>query len=142
MINSFVYELQNPTSELKKIELHGPTAVHNPLTCSMQSMLMKVLRAESEGVEVSQDNKDSDQKIDGTALVTALMMAKGQDDEFYARFCDKFKNLLLSANICKINDSDQKLQVGHFNFISQSDFDKLMGEYLSNFLLPSIISQK
>jgi len=139
---SFEFVLNNPTTEIKKLVLFSPTNIHRPLTAPMQSMLMKVLRAEGENsknIEVS-DAKGS-AELDGESLVTMLMMAKDQDEEFYFRFYDRFEALILSANICKINDLEKKLEKGHLQMMNQDDTDKLMGEYLTHFLLPSVISQ-
>jgi hypothetical protein len=51
------------------------------------------------------------------------------------KFRDLFIRLLLEKNICLL-DGQVPITRAHFEFISYKEFNRLVGEYISNFLIP------
>ena len=51
------------------------------------------------------------------------------------KFRDLFIRLLLEKNICLL-DGQVPITRSHFEFISYKEFNRLVGEYISNFLIP------
>lgn len=134
----FEFKLDEPlNSDIKELILYGPRSIHRPLMGKIDSMLMNgMMRFQgSEGVE-NEGMATSDNPFDNISaqeLVTMLKAVPSETYDFFTIFCDTFKALVLSPNICKIKHSNSPLGNADFDKMSYRDADRLMGEYLKNF---------
>jgi len=83
-------------------------------------------------------NPNEEVKMDGEVVITLLYMSKVVD---IIKMCDLFRKLILSPNICFLDDK-QPITSLLLENLSMEEFDRLMGEYLANFMLPSALTQK
>lgn len=130
---------------IKKIMLYEPTNIHRPLTAKIESMMMggmaKIQQAMgSDNVpDQSSDSDDKEEnpfaKISATQMLVTLKMVPSDNYDFYVEFCDLFKLLMLSDNICKPVDSDKKITVAQYDELSAKDADRIMGGYLKSFFM-------
>lgn len=125
--------------------LYAPNNSHTPLTAVLYNMLnsgmMKFAQAnKSNEVETEEVSEQSEAKIGnifegktGQEITQLLKMIPSDDYKFYASFCDTFRALMLSDNICKVKSEDKKIPSGYFDSISMFDGERMMGVYLENF---------
>lgn len=151
---SFTYELKthifpNSPNQVKTLTCFEPTKLHQSLVCQLKTMLMKTMMASAkENKDIVNENKKKDNKedkkedtkIDAEMFITIVTLAAGQDEEFSSRFYDVFECLLLSSNICQTDKQIGLDKLVYDQFLME-DVDNLMGEYIVNFLTPSVILQ-
>lgn len=146
-MNSFEYILKDPVLNIKKLTCFEPTAVHRSLVCRLKKMLVNATMGAQEKAKEFQDPKNKqaqnqeNSEFTPELILQMLEMSPGQDEDFLTRFYDHFSALLLSSNICKM-DNEKGLDDATYGRMSMRDIDKIMGEYIVNFLMPSIISQE
>jgi len=84
--------------------------------------------------DTSSNKKEENDKFDGEQVVQMLMMAGVVDFEDYL---DNFKKLITNHGICRIDDK-MPLNDHLFDEISYDDSERLLGDYLSTFLVSSL----
>ena len=146
----FEFTLAHPIDGGKTTELmlHMPRNVHRPLTAKLDSMLFGGMMEFSKSANVNVTDTPSSEDADENALsaftplqiVGMLKVIPSKDYSFYESFCDTFKALMLSSNICKAKETDKGLTVGQYDSMSIEDGDKLLGEYIKRFFIISASS--
>ena len=149
--NSFEFKLEHPIAGGKVTELilYAPRNLHRPKTAKLDAMIrggmleiQAKLNAPVAPPTVEEDN-DSGNPFDSMSalqIVEMIKMMPSTDFTFYPLFCDTFRGLILSVNICKIKDSDAQLNEGYYDQMVSADGDRLMGEYIKNFFIISTSS--
>ena len=94
----------------------------------------KLKQIQAQAQQQSQQNIDDDEpiKIKSKDILTLLYSTKAIDMD---KFRNKFMLLLLEKNICML-DNQIPITRNHFEHISYREFNRLLGEYITNFLIP------
>jgi hypothetical protein len=124
-------------SDKKELVLYGPRHIHLPLTAKIDNMIMSGIMKLQSNVSREPSNNDSGELSDMKAsdIVAMLKVIPSDDYSFYMDFCETFKALLLSTDICKFKDDNKQMAEGHYDAITKADGERLMGEYLKNFFI-------
>lgn len=86
--------------------------------------------------EVEEVNNDKKNNINAIEILSILMMSKDVD---FIDYQESFRKLLLN-DVAWITEK-QKLTSHMYDALSHDDTDRMLGEYLSNFLLLSLMSK-
>jgi hypothetical protein len=157
LIKEFEYTLSSPIKyqfngehlETNILYLKAPADVHRKIAPKIAQDLMRAFMAQNESFEAKKKEgkkgkKDEEEElkeevgITKEAIIMILYSSRVLD---IVEFKEKFRELLLSNGICSLNNSVY-LSTGHLQQIDQREIDDLMGDYISNFLLPSVLTQK
>lgn len=120
--------------EVTELVLNSPPAYCKNLPIQMRqifsSCMMKLANGRKEERSVSQQEAD----LDGESVIQMLYMADANMEKMH----DIFKKLLIlqKAGVCKM-DGEAELTKVSYDGINASDMDRLLGEYLANFMVPS-----
>lgn len=82
--------------------------------------------------DAKEEKAEPESDIDGDAILSIIMMADSVD---YEKYQEAFR-LLVTNGVCEISTT-QKLNTDLYNNLSNADSERLMGDYLANFLLAS-----
>lgn len=147
MTSKFTYNFAEPfyfEPKLKAdfIELHEPTLQNKKEVAYLQSALMRALQGAAKSNPNQTDQSVGSEQLTGEAFLLILQTG-GENVEFYGEICECFQKLLLTKGIAYFNgDTSFPLGTKWLEKLPNRDFDNIMGEYLVNFLTPSILSQK
>lgn len=145
-VESFKFELKKSIAikggDATSITVYAPNNTHRDLISTLEGMISKTqahMAANPTFNSQSQTEQatETDESIDGSAIISMVKTCFGQDDEFYSRFCSTFKKLLTSNDVCKLEPQGQLLNSGYFNSLWYKDVDRLMEDYLSFFIIQS-----
>lgn len=142
--NEFTFELSTPISyardggfsESSTLTLKAPSNKQAREGARLKQSFWRALSdRQTKNTEPSESKDESNDEIDGETIM-AIIMSSNEDIN---KFQDDFKSLLLNG-VCFI-DSSIKLTVPLYDSMSDADTERLMGEYLANFLLASQIKK-
>lgn len=94
---------------------------------AMADLMEKTFKKDAKKQEVAKESSSED-------LITMLMMSRID----LVEYSEDFKSLLLADGICLV-DGKVKILPTHINQLSIDDFSRLMGEYILNFFMPSLM---
>lgn len=118
-------------SSTNRLVLYAPNYHQNNIRIVLQQGLMRALKSiNAKDEDTKQSSKDND-VITGTAINAILLMS---DIDLIAYF-DKLDSLLLDG--CCMMDGKMPLKKAVMERIELEDLDKLRGEYIANFIMPS-----
>lgn len=117
----------------KTLILKAPSNKVRRQCANLKQGFFRAINSLSKGSEGSkEDGKEKDEgSIDGKAVLTAIMAS----DVSLADYQEDFKSMLLGG-VCWIVD-DIKMTDPIFNEMLDMETERLMGEYITNFLLTS-----
>jgi len=140
-VSEFTFALSNPLEYMeagnisfaKELILKAPSNKQRNEAAKLKQGFFRALKGMANGKgEVATDTKDSkkDETISGTEVMSVIMMS----DVDLADYQDAFRTLLLNDTCFA---GVQKLTAPMYDKLSDADTEKLMGEYIANFLLAS-----
>lgn len=144
-MTEFTFTLLDPIKvgekNINTLRLCAPKLVHKPIVATLQQGLMQAITShQNDTKEVDVKVNDAKAEITPEAWVMLISSAKDVSVNFFADFCKNFISLLLQPDICFLGD--HKLGSGWADRMSNEDFDNVMGEYITHFLLPAVMSAK
>ena len=156
-IDRFKYEIKETFEFAGKQKatnfiLHSPKMQHLSTVAPIKQILVNAFMAQADAanaqnVKETKPSTEGAPEINGEILVMMLQGFKTDDNNFYLDLCHRFSKLITSPGICFINEDIPLLGTTPgknewLNKMGVRDFDDMMGEYLSFFLMPSILLKK
>lgn len=127
-------------AEVSSILLKAPSTKQAKLCFKLRQFIMRAIGERQEASNVdgqsinSTQSAEADSSIDGKAILTVIMMSDVVDsDHFY----DAFEKLI-EQGIVYLN-SYTMMNVNTFQSLSEADSFNMMGQYLENFIMNSLI---
>lgn len=140
--NSFEFTLESPLAAVKSLILYSPRNIHRPIIDCLASMFICGMNSMSKGNEkkdVSHEtSKNSLSDITASEIAWMIKSVPSDNYDFAQKFSEKFKMLLLSDGICQNKADNSKFGEAYYDQLSIEDGDRLMGEYVKNFIINSI----
>jgi len=121
----------NAEAFAKEIILKAPSNRQRRQTAKLKQGFFRALGDIQNNKQNTDDAEDDQEGITGEAVLTIVMMSKVD----FADYQDVFRELLLN-DIAFVNDG-QKMKSHNYEDMDGDDSDKMMGEYIANFLLSS-----
>ena len=123
----------------KRLLLRAPNTRLLSLASKLSSTVMTALIKAREGFKDSDNtNKSQDASdIDGASIY--MLISGSVDSKRMEEFINTFQELILADNICLI-DGKEPITSDLFNALDSRETLRLLGDYIANFLLPSIMS--
>lgn len=144
MISEFTFTLSSPVkyhdagqvTEGHELLLKAPSNKNRIESAKLKQGFFRALKsmADERGNVDTETAESKDNLISGSEVVSIIMMS-GVD---LSEYQENFRQLLLNG-ICFIGS--EKLTAPMFDSLSDSDTERLMGEYVANFLLASHLSK-
>lgn len=141
--NFFEFKLADaPNDDMKELILYGPKNIHRPITDKLYSMFISGITnlSNSRNQASHETSNDENPFKDVTAmeLIWTLRGIPSPHYDFFKTFCEEFKALILSDQICKMKKTNGNLPVGYYDQMTIGDGDRLIGEYFKNFFINSL----
>lgn len=124
----------------KKLLLRAPSTRLLSLASKLSSIVMAALmkaRENYKGEDNSKTNTEQGSDIDGQSIY--MLVSGSIESKQMSVFIDTFQDLILSENICLV-DGKEQLTLDLFNSLDSRETLRLLGDYIANFLLPSIMN--
>jgi len=107
--------------------------------CTARKLQQKVMQAiadidKSKSQDLPKSNDQDEEAVTGDSILAVLMMSRNVD---YQQFSDDIETLLMSG--CALVNGVDKFEEGYFGKIGFEESNAIVGVYLGNFLLPSVI---
>ena len=114
--------------------LYAPRAIHRPNMGKLESMLMNGMMKFQKEVKNEDENdhtynesneEESDnpfEKVNGLEIIAMLKTVPSDDYSFFPTFCDVFKGLMISSQICKIKHNNHQLGEGDYDKLSSPEW--------------------
>jgi hypothetical protein len=125
----------------KKLLLRAPTTKLISLASRLHSLVMSAMfnaREKFSSDKSSSNNQKQDTEFDGEGLFMFVSGALSSDQ--VEKLVDNFNELILSPNICLIDGKEQLTSYVLEN-LDAREMQRLIGDYIANFLLPSVTNQ-
>jgi hypothetical protein len=141
---SFEFYLNSPVSYHKageeeksyQLTLYAPKGKHRQeLIRLKQGFLKAITSLQNMSTGQARAEAEEQQGIGSQEIVMALMMSDVDMNKYFEDF-----KALLCKDVCYV-DSNQKMTEYIYNNMDLEDLERLLGEYLSNFLLSSWIER-
>ena len=135
------YSYQGDNLTTFKLILKAPASIHakfcNKLTKSFFASAQKMKSQYSSGNEVHTLPVDESAEIDGNAIVMAMTIGDDMDT-----IHDCFKEFMCfrdgqQGGVCLL-DGKEPMKEAVFARLTLADMNRLLGEYVKNFLIPSL----
>jgi len=141
-ITDFTYKLINPVKfanngkqdEIDYLVLSSPSANQLQHSRQLKQFIMRGIIEVSS--KQSTDNNDDEKKGKINSEIVLLMIYGSSID--VNEYFNSFKRLL-KTGIAKINGTDIELIPDLYDKLCGDDIDNILGEYVENFLIPSIM---
>lgn len=129
----FKYSEKGVFIDCTELKLYAPSNKNRNECAKLKQGFFRALKdLESMGKNQPESKETKESTIDGDAIVSIIMMSDSVDFEKYQ---ENFR-LLVTNGVCDMS-STVKLNSDMFNNLSDADTERLLGEYLANFLLSS-----
>lgn len=115
----------------KELILKAPSNKQRRQTAKLKQGFFRAVGDMSKNNQNDSNSSDDSGEMGGTQVLTMIMMSKVDLGDYQ----DVFRELLLN-DICFLNENE-KLKSHTYENLSGEDSEKLMGEYIANFLLSS-----
>ncbi len=134
-----------------KLVMTAPCNKHSKYTCYLKSVVAKSLitirknQAVLVGDDVVEDKTPvSDKASDDDSGITGGIVTYGMyaDDSVDMEKVSHMFCSLLCSDLCTIDDTKENMTTAYYNLISAHDSEEILGEYLANFLQPSLFYTK
>lgn len=122
----------------KRLLLRAPSTRLLSLASRLSSIVMAALIKARESFKFDEGNKAAAQgsDIDGESIY--MIVSGSIESNKMSEFIDIFQELILSDGICLV-DGKEQLTLDLFNSFDSRETLRLVGDYIANFLLPSIM---
>lgn len=138
--DEITYHINGAEVKTCNLTLKAPSMMSSVAPLISQDIMIAIrsnvdsMKVSEESQKQIQNQQQEDEKITikSRDILTLLYSAKVIDMN---KFREKFIKLLLERNICLL-DNQIPITKAHFEYISYDESNRLMGEYLSNFLIP------
>ncbi len=123
----------------RTLQLKSPTAIHIPLVSRLEELIGQAKNKVQMGLIASMGSlekvqemaeQDSTPKTDENQADTILEMLRNAG--LFSKFCNEFKTLMISEDICSINNKD-KMTSAWYDMLHIKDAYGLMEKYLNDF---------
>lgn len=138
--NGVQYSYQGDNLTTFKLTLKAPGSVHskfcNKLTKSFFSSAQK-MKNDFQGQATSPADEQSTAELDGNSIVMAMLVGDDMDSihECFREFmCFRAGQ---NGSVCLL-DGKEQMKEAVFDRLTLSDMNRLLGEYVKNFLIPSL----
>lgn len=124
----------------KRLLLRAPNTKLLSLASKLSSIVMAALIKAREAYKDTKENKTSssqNEDVDGAGIY--MLVSGSIDSKQMNELIEAFQELILSKDICLV-DGKEPLTLDLFNSIDSRETLRLVGDYIANFLLPSITS--
>jgi len=130
----------------KKLLLRAPSCkllgLANKLSSAVTGAFMRAYektQSASKNSKASKASVNSDEALTGDACYMIVSSSFENEDQA-ERFANAFKELVTSSYICLI-DGKEPMTSDLWDQLDARELFRLMGDYISNFLLPSVMNQ-
>ena len=140
---SYIVELSNPISYANKGEMQESTFVEliapnfkqldNFIPVKQAFISAVTDLSEVTGSAQSESNNDEDEKITGPQIIAVMMRSSCDMTKVYLHCKELFRSG------AALLDGEQKMTVPIIEAMPLRDFEKLVGEYIANFIAASLI---
>ena len=137
--NPIKYSLRGESINGKFIKLRAPTAKEYQYITILKSSLFKAIEyfTNKNTVEDKTGEKDSsDSKMDADAIISAFYVSGIDMNELMKSSIALFEQKGLAEIEGEVN-----LKGSHINQMDINDLEKMTGEYIENFILPSVMQE-
>lgn len=129
---------QSNAVKTKRLFIKAPSSKQKKYAFKLQQKFMQALKGniadmQKSGNVETKETKDDSEKLNGEAIITALLMSNIDINDLI----ENLKELLTSGS-CLV-DGKINLIEPWFDQLGFNDIEKLLGEYIASFLLPSIM---
>jgi hypothetical protein len=129
---------QGNAVKTKKLFVKAPSPKQKKYAYKLQQKFMQALKGNLADMQKNNsssaaESKSDSEKLDGSAIITALLMSNVDINDFM----DDLKCLLTSGS-CLIDGKVELIELW-FEQFGFDDQEKLLGEYIASFLLPSVM---
>lgn len=137
LTNKFPYSHKGmPVEAAEFIALFPPTSKHMDHIAYLKQCFYRSIPTDTNGSEEIGSKKDEDKEIDGSSLLQLMMMSDKVE----------IKNVFLTAKelFCSgiaMVDGQEKLTKTLLDLVDLDDFEKMVGDYLANFILASALQK-
>lgn len=145
LATSLKYSVSGGFEDANELILKAPSNKHRRHAIKLKQGFFQALKASADdsgnvkALDSDDDdeagNKEVDDELTGDKVVAILIMSNID----YGKYIDTFRELLLN-DICFVAEG-VKLTTPLFDSLSLDDTDTLLGEYLANFLLSSLMEK-
>lgn len=132
--NSLKYAVKGDHLSAEFVEMRPPTYRQIDKVAPLKQALMSaILDVRDNKTDDDGAKKGNEEKIDGATYILLLYQGKGD----IARIMSNARNLILSGVF--LVDGETSITQPILDDISVDDFEGLLGEYIVNFLAPSLM---
>ena len=126
------YQAKGENTEASLLELSAPAVNNRKKVAKLKQGFMRVINGLQNPDAKAAEGKKGNEKIKPEEIMALIQMGIIEYDEYI----DIFVSLLISG-VCKV-DGEVDITQHMVNKISFEDMEKLMGEYLINFIVGSL----
>lgn len=119
----------------KKLTLKAPSNKQRKIVSKLQQGLIQALMSTTKYSNQNKEIKKDKTSLDGGFTADVVLMLLQASDIDISSYMENFKELLTS-NICLV-DGKLPLNSQQYDELSIEEGDRLLGEYIINFLLPA-----
>ncbi len=129
------YTAEGQNAETMSLILIAPSQKDGRLASKLKQGFMRAVKSlQKDNVQQSQTAETSTSKISASEIVMMLYMSDVDVDEYK----EIFNELILNGN-CQL-DSKQKLTRPLYEKLPTEETDRMLGEYLENFMMSSLLN--
>lgn len=149
----FTFKLSKPLNyqdtqsdqDTNELVLKAPIGKHEKYVCKLQQQLMqamfkvrKLVGTENEAQSKDKDSLDEDDQVKKDMVLMALQAGCDGENGFYEFKCTFYKMICFEDGLCYIDGPNEKTKITLtlLKDLSLPDKDKLVGEYVANFISP------
>lgn len=144
------YPRDGEIASTNKLTCFAPSAKHGQIVVKIKQAVMRAFARQAEinsakekaSKNIHKVHKENDAEISGDDMLVLLGSSEVVD---MADMLNWFKELLLSGVCCIppiTKEYRHLLKDGEYDNLPYCDIERLMGEYIATFLLPSILMKK
>ncbi len=118
--------------DVSLLVLSAPPAYCKEHPIKMRQMFSSCMMSLAKDRPEQENKTEQEAELDGDAVIQMLYMAEAD----MVKFHEIFEKLLCIKGVCKM-DNEADLTKEFYKKIGIDDLDKLLGDYLANFMVPS-----
>lgn len=137
------YHKEGESETAQVLTLYAPAKRNRKQTIKIKKGFYRAMnyhQAQNNDKEAVAASSDADKAADAELSGSEVLMAIYMSDVDMTSFDKAFEELLLSPGICKVDDS-VGLTSPILDELSDGDVDRLLGDYMENFFLGSLMDQ-
>jgi len=136
------YQHQGEDHEARLIILKAPTnKIRGQRAKLKQAFMQAISEAESKTAETASNDSQDDTIIEDDAIADyILMMLYSSKSIKITTIIEEFKDLIVNGGVAMIENTT-KMTTPLFENMDADDCDRMMGEYMANFILASFLNK-